>query len=598
MKRSPEKVLNSLTEHSKDLNYKFERLYRILFNEEMYYVAYQRIYAKPGNMTAGSDGKTIDQMSLKRIEKLIASLKDESYQPQPSRRVYIPKKNGKTRPLGVPTFDDKLVQEIVRMVLDAIYEGQFENVSHGFRPKRSSHTALMHVKNTFSGAKWFVEGDIKGFFDNINHQIMINTLKKRIADERLIRLIRKFLNAGYLENWKFHNSYSGTPQGGIISPILANIYLDRLDKFMKEYTENFDKGKERKHCKQSISLENKRCQIRKKIKVEKDQMQRAELIKQLKANQKESLRFPRGDEMDADYRKLKYVRYADDFLIGIIGSKQDAIKIKEDITKFLNDIMALELSDEKTLITHSTEAAKFLGYEISIRKSNATKRIAIGVTRVFNKKIQLMVSKDLVRNKLLEYKVLEIKTHNGKEQWKPKSRPYLVGKDELEIIKKYNSEIRGLANYYSLANNCCRLAQFGYIMEYSMYKTFAHKYRTKVPLILKKYNRNGYFSVRYRLKNGESKDLTFYHDGFARKKEPMRYMNIDNIPNTHYFSANSLINRLKKEKCEFCGATDRLAMHHVRKLNNLKGDSPLEKRMIARKRKTIALCGICLKKSL
>lgn len=327
-------------------------------------------------------------------------------------------------------------------------------------------------------------------------------------------------------------------------------------------------------------------------------MQRAELIKQLKANQKENLRFPRGDEMDADYRKLKYVRYADDFLIGIIGSKQDAIKIKEDITKFLNDIMALELSDEKTLITHSAEAAKFLGYEISIRKSNATKKIAIGVTRVFNKKIQLMVSKDLVRNKLLEYKVLEIKTHNGKEQWKPKSRPYLVGKDDLEILKKYNSEIRGLANYYSLANNCCRLAQFGYIMEYSMYKTFAHKYRTKVPLILKKYNRNGYFSVRYRLKNGESKDLTFYHDGFARKKEPMRYMNIDNIPNTHYFSANSLINRLKKEKCEFCGATDRLAMHHVRKLNNLKGDSPLEKRMIARKRKTIALCGICLKKSL
>lgn len=501
MKRSPEKVLNSLTEHSKDLDYKLERLYRILFNEEMYYVAYQRIYAKPGNMTAGSDGKTIDQMSLKRIEKLMASLKDESYQPQPSRRVYIPKKNGKTRPLGVPTFDDKLVQEIVRMVLDAIYEGQFENVSHGFRPKRSSHTALTHVKNTFSGVKWFVEGDIKGFFDNINHQIMINTLKKRIADERLIRLIRKFR------------------QG--------------------ERTETL-------HCKQSISLENKRCQIRKKIKVEKDQMQKAELIKQLKANQKENLRFPRGDEMDADYRKLKYVRYADDFLIGIIGSKQDAIKIKEDITKFLNDIMALELSDEKTLITHSAEAAKFLGYEISIRKSNATKKIAIGVTRVFNKKIQLMVSKDLVRNKLLEYKVLEIKTHNGKEQWKPKSRPYLVGKDDLEILKKYNSEIRGLANYYSLANNCCRLAQFGYIMEYSMYKTFAHKYRTKVPLILKKYNRNGYFSVRYRLKNGESKDLTFYHDGFARKKEPMRYMNIDNIPNTHYFSANSLINRLKK----------------------------------------------------
>jgi group II intron reverse transcriptase/maturase len=224
MKRSPEKVLNSLTEHSKDLNYKFERLYRILFNEEMYYVAYQRIYAKTGNMTAGSDGKTIDQMSLNRIEKLIASLKDESYQPQPSRRVYIPKKNGKKRPLGVPAFDDKLLQEAVRMLLEAIYEGQFENTSHGFRPKRSCHTALVHIQNTFSGAKWFVEGDIKGFFDNINHQILIDTLKERISDDRFIRLVRKFLNAGYLEKWEFHNSYSGTPQGGIISPILTNIY--------------------------------------------------------------------------------------------------------------------------------------------------------------------------------------------------------------------------------------------------------------------------------------------------------------------------------------------------------------------------------------
>ena len=118
--RSPERVLNSLSEHSKDASYKFERLYRILFNEEMFYVAYQRIYAKEGNMTKGSDGQTINNMSLKRIEKLIDTLKDETYQPQPSKRVYIPKKNGKKRPLGVPTFNDKLIQEVVRMVLEAI----------------------------------------------------------------------------------------------------------------------------------------------------------------------------------------------------------------------------------------------------------------------------------------------------------------------------------------------------------------------------------------------------------------------------------------------------------------------------------------------
>lgn len=244
--RSPARVLNSLTKHSQTTEYRFERLYRILFNEEMYYLAYQRIYAKPGNMTQGADGETIDRMSLPRIEKLILSLKDESYSPQPSRRVHIPKKNGKTRPLGVPSFDDKLVQEVVRMVLEAIYEGHFEDTSHGFRPHRSCHTALNAVQKTFTGKKWFIEGDIKGFFDNVNHDILIDILKERISDERSIRLIRKFLRAGYLEQWRFHGTYSGMPQGGIISPVLANIYLDKLDKYMKEYATGFDRGNEGK----------------------------------------------------------------------------------------------------------------------------------------------------------------------------------------------------------------------------------------------------------------------------------------------------------------------------------------------------------------
>ena len=224
--RNSENVLNILSEHSNVSGYKFERLYRILFNEQIFYAAYQRIYAKQGNMTSGMDGKTIDQMSVLRIDNLIVSLRDESYKPHPARRVYIPKKNGNKRPLGIPSFEDKLVQEVVRMILGAIYEGYFEYSSHGFRPNKSCHTALTHIQKTFSGTKWFIEGDIKGFFDNINHEVLINALRERIADERFIRLIRKFLNAGYVEDWKFHKTYSGTPQGGLISPILANIYLD------------------------------------------------------------------------------------------------------------------------------------------------------------------------------------------------------------------------------------------------------------------------------------------------------------------------------------------------------------------------------------
>lgn len=243
--RNPNDVLSSLIKNSKNQSYQYERLYRNFYNPEFYLLAYQNIYANQGNMTAGTDGKTIDGMGMERINKLINSLKDHSYQPNPAKRKYIQKKNGKMRPLGIPSFDDKLVQEVARMILESIYEPNFSNLAHGFRPKKSCHTALMHVQSHFTGVKWFVEGDIKGFFDNINHQTMVNILRKRIKDEYFLGLIWKFLKAGYSEDWTFHNTYSGTPQGSVISPILSNIYLDEFDKYVEEYTEKFNNGKVR-----------------------------------------------------------------------------------------------------------------------------------------------------------------------------------------------------------------------------------------------------------------------------------------------------------------------------------------------------------------
>ncbi|MCE9202420.1 MULTISPECIES: reverse transcriptase/maturase family protein [Bacteroidaceae] len=595
--RSPERVLNSLSEHSNDASYKFERLYRILFNEEMFYVAYQRIYAKEGNMTKGSDGQNIDNMSLKRIEKLIDTLKDETYQPQPSKRVYIPKKNGKKRPLGVPTFNDKLIQEVVRMVLEAIYEGSFEYTSHGFRPNRSCHTVLTHIQNEFSGAKWFVEGDIKGFFDNINHDVLINILLERIADERFIRLIRKFLKAGYVEGWQFHNTYSGTPQGGIISPILANIYLDKLDKYIKEYIAKFDKGKKRKFSRESMDFGNARKRIVRRLKSVKDEMQRAKLILELKAIEQERAKYPNGDEMDAGYRRLKYARYADDFIVGIIGSKQDAQQVKEDIKNFLADRLALELSDEKTLVTHTERPAKFLGYEITVRKSNEQRRDKRGrLRRTYGKRVCLNVSTETVRKKLFDWGVLELTNRDGKEIWKPKCKSGLIFNDDLEILDSYNREIVGFYNYYSIANNCAHaLNNFSYIMEYSMYKTFAGKYKCRTRKINKKYRKNGRFIIKYMTKTGV-KERYFYDGGFKRKK-PIYESECDIMPRTIYTAGRtSLVERLKARECELCGATDDLVMHHVRKLKNLQGKESWERHMIARKRKTIAVCRSCHKK--
>lgn len=591
--RNSVNVLNGLSKHSPQESYRYERLYRILFNQEMFHVAYQRIYAKEGNMTKGSDGKTIDGMSLTRITGLIDLLRNETYQPQPAKRIYIPKKNGKMRPLGIPSFDDKLVQEVVRMILESIYERQFQDCSHGFRPKRSCHTALNKIQKTFTGTKWFIEGDIKGFFDNINHEIMINILKERISDERFLRLIRKFLKAGYIEDWTFHNTFSGTPQGGIVSPILANIYLDKLDKYMLEYIRNFNKGKKRVPNEARILLENQKTRTLKKLKKVKDEGERRDIVKQIKAVDKARLTILSENEMDDSFKRLKYVRYADDFLIGVIGSKEDSQRIKEDIRKFLESKLKLELSDDKTLITHAEKTAIFLGYGIFVNKSNLAKRDSTGrLQRVYNKKVRLIIPKDTIKSKLLENGILEIKCHNGKEQWKPRENRKHFHNDDLEILQIYNQQIRGFHNYYAIANNSSLLHSYKYIMEYSMYKTFAAKYRTSVSKIARKYKKKNLFTVQYENNKGQVKQQTFYNESFKRQKSKAGKQ-IDTIPSIIHANRTSLMDRLKAEKCEKCGATGKLYMHHVRKLKNLDGKGYADKLMIARRRKTIALCGNC-----
>lgn len=592
--KSPENVLNNLVKHSNVSGYKFERLYRILFNEQMFFVAYQRIYAKQGNMTAGTDGKTIDEMSLQRIESLITSLRNETYRPNPAKRVYIPKKDGKKRPLGIPSFEDKLVQEVVRMILEAIYEKFFEPTSHGFRPRKSCHTALTHVQKTFLGTKWFIEGDIKGFFDNINHNVLIGILRERIDDERFLRLIRKFLNAGYIENWKYNNTYSGTPQGGVISPILANIYLDKFDKYIEKYIQTFDKGEGRQLNKEYRLIKDRKRRLVQKLKTETDANVRKDLIHKIKAHSEQMLSMPSSVEMDEGYRRFKYVRYADDFLIGIVGTKAECEVIKANITQFMSEKLKLELSAEKTLITHAQEAARFLGYEITIRNSNATKRDKNGnLKRMFNQKVVLLLPRDVVKKKLLAYDAAKIIQTNGKEDWKPKARRCMVNCKPQDILAQTNTEIRGFYNYYSIANNVSTICKrFGYIMEYSMYRTLAQKLNISVSKIIKRFSKGKDFIISYTDTKGKSKCRVFYNEGF-QKKEPKCDVNCDNVPNTNILPFPSLIERLKAEQCEVCGAHGKTVMHHVRTLKTLTGKNEWEQVMLKMHRKTLAVCPVC-----
>lgn len=580
------------------MHYKYERLYRILFNEQMFYVAYQRIYANPGNMTPGSDGQTIDQMSIERIGKLIASLKDESYHPTPSRRVYIPKKNGKKRPLGIPSVEDKLVQEVVHMVLEAIYEGQFENTSHGFRPRRSCHTALTYIQHQFTGAKWFIEGDIKGFFDNIDHQVLIGILRERISDERFLRLIWKFLKAGYVEDFAFHNTYSGTPQGGVISPILANVYLDRFDKYMSEYARNYDMGKRRRYNPQYTKFTKKAIRLRKALRATEDEEEKAVLLAQIMDVQKEMRKLPASMDMDDRYRRLKYVRYADDFLIGVIGSKADCEKMKEDFTAFMMDKLKLELSAEKTLITNAHDAAKFLGYEITVRKSEATKRNANGwVKRAFCGSIILKLPLGTVQKKLLSMKAMELRTVNGKETWWATPRTYMSKEKPEDICARYTTEIRGFYQYYRIANNISYSgSKFGYIMRYSFYKTLAMKQNSSTKKIVARYKRGHDIAIPYIGKGGETKYRVFYNDGFARQ-QPSKDAACDNLPNLFVAPYPTLAEKLVERKCELCGATNvDTVMYQVKKLTELEPNTVWNKLMLKKWRKTLVVCKCCNKK--
>ena len=594
--RNPEIILKTLCSHSSDKDYKYERIYRILFNEEMFMLAYEKIKSKPGNMTAGTDGKTIDGTTLNRIGKIIDKLKDESYQPKPARRVYIPKKNGKKRPLGIPSFEDKLVQEVVRMILEAIYEGHFEKTSHGFRPQRSCHTALQCIQKTFTGVKWFVEGDIKGFFDNIDHHILINILRSRIADERFLRLISKFLKAGYVENWKFNRTYSGTPQGGIISPILANIYLDQFDKYMQEYTQSFNKGNKRQTNKEYNSLGTRIVNLRKKWREESDRHEKSRLLETLKKMQRQMLAMPSNNEMDENYRRLRYVRYADDFLIGVIGSKEDCERIKSDIAKYMHERLKLELSDEKTLITHAQDDAKFLGFNITVNSSTALKRNRRGsLRRAYGSKVLLKLPSETVKNKLQSLGVVRFAEKEGKTVWLPKIRTALVGMKADKMVAKYNLEIRGFYNYYCIANNvAATCTNFGYIMRYSLYKTLARKYNSSLRKIIRKYTDNNVFSIPYKDSKGNDKRRILYHDGFKRKTVGF-HETCDSILYTP-FPKPSLAERLRGNVCELCGGQGLLVMHHIRTLKSADNNTPWGKQMLLMNRKTIAVCEECFAK--
>jgi len=576
--RTAETVLSIIHERGKR-GLPLEDVYRQLFNPDLYIKAYARISKNAGALTEGITAETADGMNLRKIENIIEDLRFERFRWTPVRRVYIPKQNGTKRPLGIPTWRDKLLQEVIRLILEAYYEPQFSYDSHGFRPNRGCHTALTFVKRYWKGTKWFIEGDIKGCFDSIDHSILLNTLKERFHDNRFIRLLESLLKAGYCEDWKFRPTLSGTPQGGIVSPILANIYLDKLDKFIETLLPEYNRGNLRKPNRVYQNLINKVYRLRKQEKTK----EAAILSKEVNAM---SLASQAID--DPNYRRLRYIRYADDFLLGFTGTKQEAAEIVAQIREWTAENLKLELSAEKTLITHATkEAAKFLGYEISAQHS--TER------RTVNGRIRLKIPKTFIKEKCSKYK----------RRGKVMHRPELMIHSDYETVTQYQSQLRGYVQYYALAQNCTNLHNLKYVMETSLLKTLARKHKVSLVKVKRRYattrqTPNGLRkALAVTVPREGKKPLIAYFGGISmsyKKEAVIKDKFRDGL--SFIRDRTDLEKRFLAEICEVCGSEDKIEVHHVRKLKDLYGkgakDRPFWKKiMIAKRRKTLVLCHEC-----
>lgn len=577
-----ERISNSSANHKEGV---FNRLYRYLMREDIYYAAYQKLYANKGATTKGIDNDTSDGFGDKYVKNLIKDLKELTYKAKPVRREYIKKQNGKMRPLGIPSFRDKLLQEVIRQILESIYEPTFSKYSHGFRPGKSCHSALKQLECNFTGAIWFIEGDIKGCFDNIDHKKLIEILEIKIKDSKFINIIREFLKAGYIEDFKYNRTFSGTPQGGILSPILANIYLNELDKKVMKIKDEFDKLYNPKWTKEYSSAMKKCSTLKKKIQQAETETEKEQYIDNLRMIQRMKIQLPAKARIN---KKIAYVRYADDWLIGVCGDKSDSESIKAMIGEFLSDEMKLELSEEKTLITHSSNRVRFLGYNISVRRNNEIRKKSNGVkARTLNYKVELTIPfKDRIERFLFERGVIK-QTENGK--FKPIHRPYLLNLPDHEIVEKYNSEVRGICNFYRLACDYHLIKYFGFLMEYSCLKTLANKHKSSTKKIINNNRHGNTWGIDYITKTGKK---TKY---FVKTYDCKAGYN-DNIPPAKFHSKlYSIQVRLNKKKCELCAKYEstNYEVHTVKSLKELSGKSEWEKLMLKKHRKTLILCEDC-----
>ena len=649
--RSQERISSKMTTRlrtihllfTKNSNAKVDGLLRIMEDPQIWIAAYMKLRPNKGSMTTGGDEGTIDGTSQKYLLMLRDSVLDNTYAPERTRRKNIPKPQEGVRPLGIPTFRDRVVQEVVRTILEAIYEPIFENTSHGFRPGRSQHTALKEFRKHFRGVSWFIEGDITKCFDRVDHSILMSLLRIRISDEKFLSFVKKLLSSKILgENGRETDTTMGTPQGGICSPLLSNIYLHELDVFMKNYKENYDKGNS-SLCPPCIKMRGgQRPKGRRNP--EYDRIMR-------KGGIKAARKVKYGVGRDPLFKRLRYIRYADDFLVGIIGSKEEAIKTRTAIRTFLKETLNLDLNLEKTKISHHLkDRICFLGYVLGKSGRNAYSYFRRYQGAIRKVKVIRGGSPFLKVDSAKVIRRLSLKGFCDKGGY-PLPNFYYLPEPQTATLKKLSLILRGLERYYHLADNKRQqISRFNYIIRYSAAKLFAAKYKLgSISKVFKKAGKD----LRKQLKAGAFGAIGITDDRLAEMEEsvsgPLVFTNRQGknkkskrrtvetgLPFTTYRSipkpdigvgTRSTTNKhisdplaslewrsvrgppalhkmrgFKKRSfflaagyafglpCAMCGSEIDVEMHHIRALKHLKRKTPVEKKMMVSMRKQIPLC--------
>ena len=559
-------------------------LYRLMFKQDLYILAYERIKSHPGNMTPGTDDETLDGFSTAMIEEIIQEMRAEAYRCKPVRTAYIPKANGKMRKLGIPCTRDKIVQEVVRLIYDSPQGSYFSENSHGFRRSKSCHSALKDIQARWSGVTWFIEGDIKSCFDDIDHEILIGVMRKKIKDERFLGIVRKFLKAGYQDMDEARkDSLAGTPQGGIVSPILANIYLHELDEFVEQVRKELEKGELRKPNPEYRKWQKRRQYLAKIGQIDTEEYR--ELGIRMR-------KLPSLDPQDPNFVRVKYCRYADDWLIGLIGPHRLAEEIKERIGQFLKSKLNLTLSTEKTRITQArTEDAEFLGYRIRLGRSDGEQKQTLSTNASGKTFKRRSTGMQIVLKAPME-KLIQRLHQKGfcDKKGRPLHKAPWIQLDEDQIILLYSSINRGLQQYYRPTDNWNDMQRVQYILKFSLAKTIAAKRQRPITQVIQGKG----ISIRVKRAKGQERLVTFYRNTDWSVNRGA----FTNSPEVDLVRMNVRLRTRSKLgwPCVICGDTQEIAMHHVRHVR--KGLTDRDSKGFTRvmailNRKQLPVCASC-----